>query len=173
MTLFRRRDRTPGELIAMLPAGERVVAWAETATGSFVAATPTGLWWPDAQGLRCIGWERVDKAVWRDGSLTVIEADLVDELFLVDRAPVVVALATPRDLPPTVRKRVESNIVRSDVYPVPGGSARFVARRIPGRDGLMWWVRLEDGLSPDQQLRAHVQERVDALRAASTANQPW
>ena len=30
-------------------------------------------------------------------------------------------VVTPRDLPPTVRKRVESSVVRSEVYPVPGG----------------------------------------------------
>ena len=51
----------------------------------------------------------------------------------------------PRDLPPVVRKRIETNVVRSEVLPVPGGSARFVARRIPGQDGLRWWARLEDG----------------------------
>jgi hypothetical protein len=174
MALFQRRERVPAQLSAMLPVRERVVSWADTETGSFVAATPTGLWWPDAAGLRCIGWERIDKAVWRDGALMVIEADVVDDVFLVDRPPVLVALGTPRDLPPTVRKRVESNIVRSELHTVPGGSARFVARRIPGQDGLMWWARLEDGVdATDEAVRQHVRTRVEALRAAAGADQAW
>jgi len=156
----------------MLPAGERIVSWADTATDSFVAATPTGLWWPDASGLRCIGWDRIDKAVWRESMLVVIEADVVDDVFLVDRVPVTVQLVRPRDLPPVVRKRVESNIVRSELHPVPGGSARFVARRIPGRDGVTWWARLEDGVDANNpQVRAHVRDRVAALRATTDADQ--
>jgi hypothetical protein len=172
MALYRfpRRDRAPAELLAMLPAGERVVSWADTDTGSFVAATPVGLWWPDADGLRCIGWERIDKAVWRDGTLSVVEADVVDDVFLVDRPPIAMALATPRDLPPTVRKRVEANIVRSELHPVPGGTARFVARRVPGQDGVVWRARLEDGLDADERVRAQVRDLVEALRAA---DQPW
>ncbi|HET8581928.1 MAG TPA: hypothetical protein VFL65_01655, partial [Jatrophihabitans sp.] len=85
---------------------ERVVSWADTADGAVVAATPLGLWWP---GPRRIPWQRIDKAVWRDGVLSVVEADVVDDELLVDRPAVSVTIAVPRDLPPTVRKRVEAN----------------------------------------------------------------
>ena len=91
--------------------------------------------------------------------LTVFEADVVDDLLLVDRRPVAAELSVPRDLPPVVRKRIESNVVHSQVHPVPGGSARFVARRIPGRDGLRWWARLDDGVRDTAEVRAAVAAR--------------
>jgi hypothetical protein len=168
MALFTRRERPPAEIIALLPAAERIVSWADTDGGAVVAATPVGLWWPSADGPRRIGWQYIDKAVWRGGVLTVIEAEVVDDLLLVDRPAVSVRLTTPRDLPPTVRKRVENNIVRSELHPVSGATAR-----IPGRDGLVWWVRLDAQLRADERIRAEVQDRVDALRAADTVDQLW
>jgi hypothetical protein len=166
MALFHRRDRPSADVMAQLPKDERIVSWADTEDGSHVVATPVGLWWPEGAVLRRIGWQFIDKAVWRDGTLTVTEAEVVDDLLLVDRPPVTVRIAVPRDLPPTVRKRVEANIVRSQLQPVSGGSARFVARRVPGRDGVVWWVRLEDGLRADERVRAQLEDRVAELRAA-------
>jgi hypothetical protein len=161
MALFRRRERPP--VIDGLEHGERVVSWADTVDGDVVAATQLGLWWP---GPRRIGWQRVDKAIWREGTLTVIEAELVDDLLLVDRAPVSVRLTTPRDLPPTVRKRVEGNVVRTELVSVPGGAVRFVARRQPGRDGVDWWAHLE-GETPDSEtVRSAIAARLAILRSS-------
>jgi hypothetical protein len=170
MALFQRRERPPADVLAQLPADERVVSWADTDTGTHVVATPAGLWWPEAAGLRRIGWQFVDKAVWRDGVLAVVEAEVEDEMLLVDRPPVAARLAVPRDLPPTVRKRVEANIVRSELQPVSGGAARFVARRVPGQDGVVWWARLENGLRADERVRAQVADRLATLRAAEAAS---
>jgi hypothetical protein len=165
MRLFHRRDAPPSAALAHLDAGERVVSWADTASGDVVLATPRGLWWPAVDAPRLIGWQHVAKAVWRDGALTVTEAEIVDDLLLVERRPVSVELSVPRDLPPTVRKRVEANIVSSEVAPVPGGSARFVARRVPGEDGVRWWARLEAGTPDTDQVRSAVAARVASLRA--------
>lgn len=165
MALFHRRHEPPADVLARLPKGERIVSWADTASGDVVLATPRGLWWPADDGPRLIGWELVDKAIWRDGTLTVIEAEVVDDLLLVDRAPVTEELSTPRDLPAAVRKRVEANVVRSELRGVDGGTARFVARRVPGRDGVVWWVRLEGGLADSERVRALVSAERDALRA--------
>jgi hypothetical protein len=165
MRLFHRRDAPPPEAIAHLDPDERVVSWADTASGGVVLATPRGLWWPDGESPRLIGWQQISKAVWRDGVLAVTEADVVDDLLLVERRPVAVALSVPRDLPPTVRKRVEANIVSSQIAPVPGGSARFVARRVPGEDGVHWWARLETGTPDTDQVRSAVAARVASLRA--------
>src|SRR3954451_9902576 len=99
MALLRRREQPPA--IPGLEPDERIVSWADTVDGDVVAVTPLGLWWPGGRG---IGWQFVNKAVWRGGVLAVIEADVVDDLLLVDRPPVSVALRKPRDLPPTVRK---------------------------------------------------------------------
>jgi hypothetical protein len=165
MGLFTRRDSPPPELVAALPKGERVLSWGDISSGGAVLATPAGLWWPHDVGQRLIGWQYVDKAVWQDGVLTVIEAEVADDLLLVERPPLAAELSQPRDLPPTVRKRVEANVVRSELHPVTGGVARMVARRVPGRDGVVWWARLEAGARDSEEVRADVRARLAALRA--------
>lgn len=165
MALFHRRDAPPPEVVAQLPRTERVVSFADVAGGGVVLASPSGLWWPDGDAVRLIGWHRVNKARWQDRTLTVIESEIVDDLLLVDRAPVSVVLSTPRDLPPTVRKRVEANVVRSEVLSIMGGTARFVARRVPGQDGVRWWARLERGTPDTDQIRAAVSARLAILKA--------
>jgi hypothetical protein len=165
MAWLRRRETPPAEALARLPTNERVLSWGDVASGGVVLATPRGLWWPGADGARLIGWQHVDKAVWRDGRLTVIEAEVLDDLLLLDRPPMSVELSTPRDLPAAVRKRVEANVVRSELRAVGCGQARFVARRVPGRDGVVWWVRLESGLSDTEQVRAQVRATLATLRA--------
>jgi hypothetical protein len=167
MALFQRRERPPADLVDALGPGERVLSWADTDGGQVVVATPRGLWWPDetADELRLIPWQFIDKATWRDGWLTVLQADVVDDVLLVDRAPVTVKLAQPRDLPPTVRKRVEGNIVRNELLRVDGGAVRFVARKQPGIDGLGWWARLEPGTRDTEPVRAAVRARLETLRA--------
>lgn len=170
--IFSRRERPPAEIVALLDRDERVVSWADVAGGGVVVATQRGLWWPFPDGPRRIGWEHIDKAVWRDDELTVVEASVVDELLLVDRPPVTVRLDVPRDLPPTVRKRVEASVLRSEVHAVPGGAARFVARRIPGRDGVTWWARLEPGTRDAPMVRTEVAARIGLLRAAWEQERP-
>ena len=173
MRWLRRRETPPAEAVAALPRDERVVSWAdvdETSGGGVVLATPRGLWWPSPGGPRCVGWQFVDKAVWRDNVLSVVEAELVDDLILVERAPLSARLSVPRDLPPTVRKRVEANVVRSEVHPLPGGAGRFVARRIPGRDGVSWWVRLEQGAQDGEAVRAAIAERLAVLGVSADAS---
>ena len=161
MGWFHRRDPRPA--IAALEAGERIVSWADTDGDEVVAATPLGLWWP---GPRRIAWHRIDKAVWRDGVLSIVEADVVDDVLLVDRPAVSAWLLTPRDLPPTVRKRVEANIVRTEVLSVPGGSVRFVGRRQPGHDGVAWFGHLEDTTPDTPELRSAIAARIAILQAS-------
>jgi hypothetical protein len=163
--LFRRRDSPPADALAGLPRDERVVSWADVVDGTVVLATPSGLWWPGADTPRLIAWQHVSKATWRERTMTVTEAEVVDDLLLVDRPPVSVELAVPRDLPPVVRKRVEANVVRSELLTIVGGTARFVARRVPGRDGVVWWARLEHGTPDTEQVRAAVSARLAILRA--------
>ena len=112
MPWLRRRPQPPASVMQQLDADERVVSFADV-DGGVLVATPRGLWWPFPGGMRRIGCERVDKAVWTEGRLTVTEADLIDDVLLVDRPPISARVVTPRDLPPTVRKRVESSVVRS------------------------------------------------------------
>jgi hypothetical protein len=149
--------------MALLEPQERVVAWADT-EDSVVVATPRGLWWPHALTHRLIGWHTISKASWSEGVLTVTEADVVDDLLLVDRPPVTAVVTVPRDLPPKLRQRVELNILHSEQLAVARGSARIVARRVPGEDGLHWWARLEGGAVDDEQTRLMVAARLTRLR---------
>jgi hypothetical protein len=165
MALFHRRETPPASVVGALLPGERVLAWADTPDGNAVVGTPRGLWWPGVDGPRLIGWQYVTKAVWRDRILRVVEADVDDDLLLVDRPPLAAELSTPRHLPPTVRARVEANIVRSELVRVSGGAARFVARRVPGRDGVVWWARLETGTPDTDQVRAAIRARLAILHA--------
>jgi hypothetical protein len=117
-------------------------------------------------------WELLDKAVWRDGILTVTEADVVDDALLRDRPPVAAQLSTPRDLPPVVRKRVEGTIVKTELVAVTGGAVRFVARRRPGRDGVVWWARIEPGTPDTAPLRSAVTARLAILREGDAPRRP-
>jgi hypothetical protein len=163
--LFRRRDEPPADVVALLPRDERVVSWADVAGGGVVLASPAGLWWPGHAEPRLIGWQHISKAIWRDGALSVIEADIVDDLLIIDHDPVSVALGVPRDLPPVVHKRVTANVVRSVVVPVAGGTARLVARRIPGQNGVHCWARLEAGAQDTAAMRTVLADQLDRLRA--------
>lgn len=165
MRLFHRRDVPPADVLALLPSDQRVVSWADVAGGRVVLATPAGLWWPDEDHQRLIGWQYVSKAIWRDGTLSVIEGAVVDDLLIVDRKPVSLVLEVPRDLPPVVQKRVTANVVRSEVVQVPGGTARLVARRIPGQNGVRCWARLEAGARDTAPVRDAVVAQLSRLRA--------
>ena len=161
-----RRERPPREVLALLEREERVLSWADTSTGAVVLATPLGLWWPSADAPRRIGWQYIDKAVWQERRLVVTEASLVDDILLIDQQPVSAELVTPRDLPPTVRKRVEGNIVSRELLAVPGGSVRFVGRRVPGQDGVRWWAHLQPGTADTPELRSAIAARLEILRAS-------
>ncbi|HEU5267830.1 MAG TPA: hypothetical protein VFU35_14065, partial [Jatrophihabitans sp.] len=78
VALFTRRERPPADVVARLGRDESVLAWADTNDDEVIVASRAGLWWPESDGQRLIKWQHVDKAVWRDGYLTVIEADVVD-----------------------------------------------------------------------------------------------
>ena len=101
MALFARRERPPAGALAALAASggnERVLSWADVDDdGTVVLATPSGVWWPDAESgaPRLLRWEYIDQAVWRDGVLTITEATVVDDLLLVERRPVSVPLVQP------------------------------------------------------------------------------
>ena len=167
MPLFAKREKPP--VVDGIGKDERVLSWADTSDGAAVVATSRGVWWPGSDEHRLIAWHHIDKVVWRDGIIAITEAEIVDDL-LVERRPVSAVLEKPRDLPPAVRKRVEANIVRSELLSVGGGAVRFVARRVPGRDGVHWWARIEPGTSDTEVVRAAISARLALLRAE--AEQP-
>lgn len=165
MPLFGKRDKPPAAVTGLLEPGERIVSWADTSTDQVVAASTHGLWWPAPEGPRRIPWQFVDKVVWQADVLSVTEAEVGEDRMIVEKPAVHARITVPRDLPPTVRKRVEQNIVRSELASVTGGAVRFVGRRVPGRDGVTWWARLEPGTPDTVSVRAAVAARLDRLSA--------
>ncbi|MBO0728991.1 MAG: hypothetical protein J2P57_07005, partial [Acidimicrobiaceae bacterium] len=55
--------------------------------------------------------------------------------------------------------------VRSVLVQVPGGTARLVARRIPGQNGVRCWARLEDGARDSRAVRDTVVDQLTMLQA--------
>ena len=160
------REHPPDEAVAGLDRDERVVSWAPTADGGTAVATQRGLWLPGADGPERLSWHLVDKVTWRDGTLTVIAAADRGDGVLDEQPPRSVRLARPRDLPPTVRVRVERSIAFTRHHPVPGGGVRVVGRRVPGRDGVIWQLVFDRGVNRDAPaVRAMVAELVDQARA--------
>ena len=168
------RNRAPAAVKAMLDRDERVLAWGVRAgsnpagTARYVVATNLGLWWPEEPPRR-IPWHLIVRATWAESGLTVVEADVVDDLLLAERPPRVAALLAEGKIPPAVRKRVEASIVTTHEVRLDDGPARVVARRVTGRDGQLWLARLGPG-TPDTELaRAQLRVLVDRFRAEDDA----
>lgn len=134
--------RPPAEARARIEPGERLTAWGLTPDGSAVLSTTRGLLLPDGSRY---AWHLIHKAVWNEGTLTVVPAVEVAPGVVADGSPFTVELGEPRDLPAEVRTRVTRSVAYSALYPVPGGAVRVIARRIPGQDGLAWVVRYDSG----------------------------
>ncbi|HXV92579.1 MAG TPA: hypothetical protein VD813_04720 [Pseudonocardia sp.] len=146
----------PDGLPGRLGPEERVLAVAAAAGGGHVVVTSWGLWLPEDDGPRRVGWHLVSRAAWRDGVMTVVEAeeaDVIEEggvsaVLLTDRTPRTFRLAEPGRVPETVQQRVEGSIRSRHHRELPGGGAWFVQRRIAGRDGTRLQVRPDPGTDP-------------------------
>lgn len=162
-----RRERPPAAALAPLDRDERVVSWASTPDGAAVVATPLGLWLPGPPAPERLAWHLVDKAIWRDGRLTLTPALDLGDGVLDEQPPRSVRLAAPRDLPQTVRARVERAIAYTRRHPLPGGgSVRVVGRRVPGRDGVSWQLVFDTGVDRDDPaVRAAAAALVEGARA--------
>jgi hypothetical protein len=150
--LFRKVEKPPAEAVARLDKDERVVSWAP-APGGAVVATP-------------LPWHLIDKATWRSDVLTVIPAVDPGDGVLVEQPPKSARLERPRDIPQTVRVRVEKAIAFTRHHPLPGAEGtggrrgvRVVGRRVPGQDGVSWQLVFDAGVDRDDP----------AVRAAAAA----
>ncbi len=157
------RVRPPAELRDRLDGGERLLALADDGPAS-VGASQLGLWLPTDGGWRRIGWDDIVKATWSEAGLEVVEGR--DEAGVVlDLPPLRYRLSEPRNLPAVVRQRVEHSIARWEQVRVPGGTARIVARRRPGQDGLRWTARLDAGTPDSAEAREVLAGYLGRLRA--------
>lgn len=132
---------------------EVVLASAPVRGGGHLVATTAGLWTPDGDGARRVGWHLVSKATWASGVLTVIEAEERDRaggaVVLGDLPPRRFAVERPGKLPKAVHDRVTGSIRSRHHQDLPGGGAWFVQRKEPGRAGVVLQVRPDPGTDPD------------------------
>jgi hypothetical protein len=152
-----RGDGLPDGFPGRLEAEERVLATASTADGGHLVVTSWGLWIPDGDGVRRVGWHLVSRASWRNGSLALVEADEVEEIgsgdgpravLLADRPARRFRLTEPDRVPEVVHARVEGSFRSRHHRDLPGGGAWFVQRKIAGRDGTVLQVRPDPGTDP-------------------------
>ena len=168
MRLFRKRETPPPEAVARLDKDERVVSWAP-APGGAVVATQLGLWLPGVPDR--LPWHLIDKATWRSDVLTIIPAVDSGDGVLIEQPPRSVRLEQPRDIPQTVRVRVEKAIAFTRHHPLTEGSGvrrgvRVVGRRVPGEDGVSWQMVFDAGIDRDDPtVRAAASAYVDQARA--------
>lgn len=149
--ILGRRRRLPPRLRPALERDERVLAWEAVTADAAVVATNFGLHLPGREAR--LGWHEIHKASWTGTQLVVTPAVEVaqeaDYTMVADAPRVSLALPDPGRLPQVVRTRVTRSVSFSSHHPVPGGGVRVAARRVPGRDGLWWTVRYDEGTDPD------------------------
>lgn len=155
MSLWRRltgRGELPESFTGRLEESERVLASASSSNGHLVV-TSLGLWVPAGEGYRRIGWHLISTARWDGRALHVVEADEAgtagEAVLLTERPARRYPLPAPGHVPELVHGRVVRSVLASERRELPGGSALFVRRRVPGRDGVQLQVRPDPGTGLD------------------------
>ena len=153
--------RAPADVRALVPPGERLLAWARVAPGGVAFATDAALYLPVPDTLR-LAWDLISKATFSDAAALVVEGRQSPQGR--DRAWRVI-LEEPGALPTVVYERVTSSVIVSERVELRGElGARFVARRTPS--GLRWTVTFDAGLDPsDPALRAEADAALAELRS--------
>jgi hypothetical protein len=156
LNLWRRltgRGEVPDGFTGRLDESERVLASAPTSDGRHLVVTSFGLWVPASDGYRRIGWHLISTARWDGRALHVIEADETgtagEAVLLTDRPAHRYPLPAPGHVPELVHGRVVRSVLASQRRQLPGGSALFVRRRVPGHDGVQLQVRPDPGTGLD------------------------
>jgi hypothetical protein len=157
------REGAPAGSVGTLHPDEHVLASAALTGGGHLVATSHGLWFPDGEAPRFVGWHLVSKAAWQGGAIVLVEAveqeSLEGVVILADRPPRRLALAAAGRVPKVVHERVTGSIRSRHHRDLPGradepavgatsGGAWFVQRKIAGRDGFVLQVRPDPGTDP-------------------------
>lgn len=158
----------PRDFRGSLDPDEQILAVAESGGGPLIA-TSLGLWLPEGDSSRRVGWHLLSKATWNDGLLNLTEADETGSagsaVLLRDRPAQRFTLSSPGHVPEVVHARVTGSIRSSHHRELPGGGAWFVQRRIPGRDGIVLQVRADRG-TDEQALTEFASEVAAQVRQA-------
>lgn len=159
-------DAPPEGFTGTLADDEHVLAAASGEQGVLVA-TRFGLWLPEPDEARRVGWHLISKATWDDGVLTVVEAEETgqagESMLITDRPARRLPLRRPGKLPTVVRERVDASIRSKHRKELPGGAAWFVQRSVPGSTAPVLQVRPEPGT--DEVIVARIaRETAEQLR---------
>ena len=152
--LLHRAERVPGDVAARagLGRGDKVLAHARTADGTWLLGTRSGLVIvPTSSGepVETLRWEEIETADWdRDAErLRVVE---VGE-FGWPKPVHEFTLADPRRLLQLIRERVTASVLLQRRVSLPGSrkGLMVVARRSPHRGGeISWAVEYDVGVDP-------------------------
>ncbi len=145
--------RAPSDVAVPLEPEERVTGWARTGDGAVVATTSRGLFVATPASLRQhsplrLPWQQIVKATWSDGTLTVVPSQEIEEAagarsaVITDAPPYRWRLPHPGNVPAEIRTRVTRSIAYSQRHALINTQIWIVARRVAGRDGLEWMLRL-------------------------------
>ena len=141
-------------------AGERVLAWADGATGP-VAGTREALYLP---GGHRVPWEQVESADWDLETTTLTVSEVGN--WGVARPVHALVLDEPARLLQLVRERVTATVVlQRHVAVHDKAGVRVIARRAPtGTRELTWLFEYDAGIDPEDPLV--VQAAQETLTAA-------
>jgi hypothetical protein len=142
-------EHLPKDFPGKLTGEERVLAVGRTKDGGWLVATSMGLWLPDGEASRRVGWHLISKATWDSGQLSVVEAEetgrVEGAVLLTDRPPRRFRLSSQGRVPESVHARVTGSIKSSHRRALPGGGVWVVQRKVAGRDGIVVQVRADPG----------------------------
>lgn len=147
---FKRTTDVPADVLARagLGRGEKVLAGAEAADGTWLLGTRDALLLAGRVDTRRIPWERVERADWtRDDNLLVL-VEVGEFGRPVPRHSL--AVTEPGLLLDLVRERVTASVVLQRRVPVMGRKGLFViARRAPrGTGEITWAYEFDQGVDP-------------------------
>jgi hypothetical protein len=145
--------------------GEKVLAWATSATGEVVAGTRDALYLSGPSETLRLPWEQVKAADWDNDTSVLRVSEVgswgeqrVEHAVTLDRAPRLLQL---------VRERVTASVVLQRHVPVAGRRGlRVIARRAPrGDQPIAWFYEYDEGVDPaDPDVRAVAEQALAAAR---------
>jgi hypothetical protein len=143
-------ERLPDDVRALVPSGDRLLAWCDSEPEGRLLATTCRLIAPPA--AVDVSWVEVLAAAWDDPILEVT--------LWRPSAPANVALRLRNGgvLPQVVRERImQSLLVQQHVRLVGNLGVRLLARRDPATDETFWQRVFDVGIDPqDPEIRASV-----------------
>ena len=173
MRLFPRSGRVPADVLARaaLPRGEKALAEAQAADGSWLLGTRRSLVLLPPGRVVHLPWEQVEDAAWDQdtGRLRVIGVGSYGE----PRPSYAFTLEDPALLLQLIRERVTASIVLQRRVPVRGKQGvTVIARRSPVGGPVEWMHAYDPGLDPDDPEVVAVADLALAQARAELGDEP-